>query len=81
MPLRRLLTDWSGADGFVKRLALPMRRPHFLGDRIAVRGRVTRRRRDGDRGAVDLDVWMENPRDGVATPGAATVYLPIWPKQ
>jgi hypothetical protein len=25
---------------------------------------------------VDLDVWIENPRDGVATPGSATVYLP-----
>lgn len=74
--LCRLLTDWIGDDGFLKRLAFEMRRPHLLGDTIAVRGRVTRRWEDGARGAVDLDVWIENPRDGVATPGRATVYLP-----
>jgi len=37
---------------------------------------VARKWRDGDNGAVDLDVWIENPRDGVATPGRATIYLP-----
>lgn len=74
--LCRLLTDWAGGEGFVKRLRFQMRRPHLLGDTIAVRGRVIRRWRDGAHGAVDLDVWIENPRDGVATPGSATVYLP-----
>jgi acyl dehydratase len=72
----RLLTDWSGDGGFVKRLAFQMRRPHFAGDTISVKARVTRAWREGARGAVDLEVWIENPRDGVATPGSATVYLP-----
>jgi acyl dehydratase len=75
--LCRLLTDWIGDDGFLSRLAFQMRRPHLLGDTIRVRGRVTRRWRSGARGAVDLDVWIENPRDGVATPGTATVFLPL----
>ena len=74
--LCRLVTDWAGDAGFLKRLAFQMRRPHLRGDTIAVRGRVTRKRRDGTSGAVDLDVWIENPRDGIATPGSATVYLP-----
>jgi acyl dehydratase len=74
--LCRLLTDWMGEGGFLTRLGFQMRRPHRLGDTISVRGRVTGRRPDGAREAVDLDVWIENPRDGVATPGQATVHLP-----
>jgi acyl dehydratase len=74
--LCRLLTDWMGDAGVLQRLSFQMRRPHLLGDTITVRGRVTGRRRDGERGAVDLDVWIENPRDGVATPGRATVCRP-----
>jgi len=53
-----------------------MRRPHLLGDTIGVKGRVTRKWRDGADAAVELDVWIENPRAGVATPGSATVVLP-----
>ena len=77
--LCRLVADWAGDEGFVKKLGFQMRRPHLLGDTITVTGRVARRWRDGERGAVDLDVWIENPRDGVATPGRATVYLPSRP--
>ncbi len=77
--LCRLVADWTGEQGFVKKLGFQMRRPHLLGDTITVTGRVTRRWRDGEHGAVDLDVWIENPRDGVATPGRATVYLPSRP--
>ena len=74
--LCRLVTDWMGADGFLARLGFTMRRPHLLGDTITVRGRVRHRRLDGAHTAADLDVWIENPRDGVATPGTATVRLP-----
>ncbi len=77
--LCRLVGEWAGDAGFIRKLSFEMRRPHLLGDTIAVRGRVTRRWRDGERGAVDLDVWIENPRDGVATPGRATVWLPSRP--
>jgi acyl dehydratase len=77
--LCRLVGDWAGERGFVRRLGFQMRRPHLLGDTITVRGRVTRRWRDGEHGAVDLEVWIENPRDGVATPGRATVWLPARP--
>jgi 3-oxo-4,17-pregnadiene-20-carboxyl-CoA hydratase beta subunit len=77
--LCRLVTHWAGDAGVLKRLAFQMRRPHLLGDTIAVKGRVTARREDGERGAVDLEVWVENAREGVATPGSATVSLPRRP--
>jgi acyl dehydratase len=73
--LSRLLTDWMGDAGFLARLGFQMRRPHLLGDTITVRGRVTAHRAEGAQAVADLDVWIENPRDGVATPGRATVHL------
>jgi acyl dehydratase len=70
--LCRLVTDWMGERGMLRRLAFQMRRPHLLGDTITVAGRVARRREGG---LVDLDVWVENARAGRATPGQATVHL------
>ena len=71
--LGRLLTDWMGRDGFLKRLAFQMRRPNFLGETIQVKGRVTEK---GDDGRVDLEIWIENDRGGVTVPATATVILP-----
>lgn len=71
--LCRVLTDWIGRDGFVKRLAFQMRRPNFLGEIIQARARVTDKRDDG---AVDVEVWIENDRGGITVPGTATVILP-----
>lgn len=75
--LCRLLTDYVGVDGWVRRLQYQMRRMNRPGDTMRVRGRVTRRyvADDGAR-AVDLEIWIENDRDGVTTPGTATVTLP-----
>lgn len=75
--LCRLLTDWVGAAGFVKCLRFEMRRYHLLGDTMQVCGRVLRKYRSDGQGAVDLEVWAENAREGIATPGTATVYLPL----
>jgi acyl dehydratase len=71
--LGRLLTDWMGPEGFLKRLAFQMRRPNAAGDTVAVRGRVTRK---GPGGVVDLEVWIENARGEVTVPGTAQVLLP-----
>lgn len=74
--LCRLVTGGMGEAGFLKRLGFTMRRPHVAGDTISVKGRVTARRAEAEHDAVDLDVWIENPRDGIATPGTATLHLP-----
>jgi acyl dehydratase len=74
--LCRLLTDWVGPTGFVKRLGFQMRRYHLLGDTMHVRGKVVKKYREAGAGAVDLEIWAENAREGIATPGTATVHLP-----
>ena len=75
--LCRLLTDWAGPAGFVKRLGFQMRRYHLVGDTIYVRGKVVKKYRQDGVGAVDLEIWAENAREGIATPGTATVHLPL----
>jgi acyl dehydratase len=74
--LCRVVTDWLGEGGMLRRLAFQMRRPHLLGDTITAGGRIAARRREDGRELADLEVWIENQRGGVATPGRATVELP-----
>jgi acyl dehydratase len=75
--LSRLLTDFAGVDGWVRRLSYEMRKMHRPGDTMRLRGTVTRTYVAGD-GAhlVDIDLWAENDREGIATPATATVELP-----
>ena len=54
--LCRLLTDWAGPAGFVKRLGFQMRRYHLVGDTIYVRGKVVKKYRQDGVGAVDLEI-------------------------
>jgi acyl dehydratase len=72
--LVRLISDWMGDDGFLRRLRFEMRRQHRPGDTVVAKGRVVSK--DEAEGAVTLEVWLENAREGVATPGEATVVLP-----
>jgi acyl dehydratase len=71
--LCRAVTDWMGATGFLSALAFQMRRPNFVGDSIAVRGRV-RKKVAPDR--VELELWIENAGE-VTVPATATVILPV----
>jgi acyl dehydratase len=75
--LVRLITDWMGDAGFLKRLFFEMRRQHRPGDTMICRGRVVRKEFLGGEGRVFLEVWAENEREGTATPGEATVVLPV----
>ena len=61
--LVHLCTDWMGDDAWLWKLDCEFRRFNYVGDTHWMRGRVTRRHlADGDRPAVDLDVWGENQR-------------------
>jgi acyl dehydratase len=74
--LVRLITAWMGDAGFLERLKLEMRRQHRPGDTMAVRGRVAAAEERDGVPCVDLEVWTENEREGVATPATATIILP-----
>ena len=75
--LCRLLTDFVGTEGWVRRLSYEMRRMNRPGDTMQLRGTVTRTyiAEDGAH-LADIDLWVQNDREGVTTPATATVMLP-----
>lgn len=73
--LSRGLTDWAGPTGFVRKLDFQMRRMNRNGDTATVKGVVTGKRIEGEEHLVDIEIWIENDREGVTTPGTAVVRL------
>jgi acyl dehydratase len=75
--LGRLLTDWIGDDGWLRKLRFEMRRMNMNGDTMSVKGKVVENREiaDGDN-ELDIELWAENDREGITTPAFATVTLP-----
>jgi acyl dehydratase len=75
--LIHLCTDWMGDDAWLWKLDCEFRRFNYVGDTHWMRGRVARKYlADGDRPAVDLEVWGENQRGETTTPGHASILLP-----
>jgi acyl dehydratase len=75
--LGRAVTDWIGVRGWVCRLEFEMRKMNRQGDTVRARGRVVGKRFADARHLVDLDVWLENDREGTTTTGTAVVALPV----
>ena len=71
-----LVTNWMGDAGFLKRIRTQMRRFNTMGDTTWCKGRVTRKYLKDGHALVDLEIWGENQRGDVTTPGMATVVLP-----
>ena len=74
--LVRVISDWMGDDGFLRRLRMEMRKQQRPGDTMVCAGRVTGVREEEGEGVVELDVWAENEREGITTPATAVVVLP-----
>jgi len=75
--LVHLCTDWMGDDAWLWKLDCEFRVFNYVGDTQWLHGRVVRKyRADGDRPAVDVEIWAENQRGDITTPGTATILLP-----
>lgn len=74
--LARLITNWMGDDGFLRRLDCLKLANVPLGDTIFGKGKVTRKYvcPNGEH-LVDLDVWIESVRGYVPDVATATVSL------
>lgn len=72
--LGRLLTDFVGDDGWVRKMRFEMRRMNMNGDTMHIRGKVAGKRPETNE--VDIELWAENDREGITTPASATVTLP-----
>lgn len=73
--LGRLITNWMGDDGFLRKFHYRRLRRDFIGDAMIVRGIVADKRvRDGEH-LVDIDAWIENMRGNVTGAAAMSVRL------
>ncbi|HET8678802.1 MAG TPA: MaoC/PaaZ C-terminal domain-containing protein [bacterium] len=72
--LTRMITDWLGPSGWLKRLAVRHRAPVFVGETIRCEGRVRGAGSEGGR-VVELDVWVVTPDGRRASEGTAAVEL------
>lgn len=74
--LIHLCTDWMGDDAWLWKLDCEFRKFNYVGDTQWLHGKVTRRYLSDGRPAVELDLWCENQRGEITTPGHATILLP-----
>ena len=74
--LGRLLHEWAGDAGRVKKVACQYRGMDIVNEDVNCHGLVKRKYQEGGENLVDLDVWTETPQGQKTTPGTAVVALP-----
>jgi acyl dehydratase len=72
----RVITDWLGDGGWVRRLSIRHAAPVFAGDTLTCGGSVRALRADtGGPQTIDLDVWARVGSNKTASEGTAVVEL------
>ena len=85
--LVQLMTDWIGEQGDLKKLSCQFRamdHPRLMkdmfepqeGETWVCKGKVTKKYVEDGEYYVDCDIWIENGKSEITTPGKATVVLP-----
>lgn len=72
----RLVCDWIGDEGWLRKFRMAMRRMNRPGDAMTLKGRVTNKYVEEGEHYVECELWAENQREGVTTPSYALVTLP-----
>ncbi|MSQ33054.1 MAG: hypothetical protein EXR60_01325 [Dehalococcoidia bacterium] len=72
----RVVTDWMGDEGWLRKFRVDMRRMNRPGDVMVLTGKVQRKYVEKGDHLVDCQVWIEQAREGIATVCQATVVLP-----
>jgi acyl dehydratase len=74
--LGRMLHEWVGYGGKIKKWGVSYRGMDVPGQEMTCKGVVTALRQEDGENLVDLDIWTANPEGQKTTPGTATVALP-----
>ena len=73
--LGQVVSDWVGADGWVKSVSCQYRGMDMQGKTFTAKGRVVAKREQDGEKLVDLEIYVENSSGARTTPGTATVVL------
>lgn len=73
--LGQLLHDWVAPRGRILRYGCSYRGMDYPGEDLRCRGTITNVTSRDDEHLVELDIWVENPRE-ITSPGTAVVALP-----
>jgi acyl dehydratase len=74
--IARLMTEWIGERGVLRKLTCQHRGMNTPGETIVCKGRVARKYTEGGENLVECEVWVENEEGKISAPGRATVSLP-----
>ncbi len=74
--LGRLLHEWLGGDGRIRKVACQYRGMDLIGKDITCKGVVTAKKTEGGENLVELEVWTEDFQGNKTTPGTAVVSVP-----
>ncbi len=86
--LIQLMTDWIGEEGTLKKFSCQYRAMDYPramrtmteaeeGETWQCKGKVTKKYAEDGEHYVDCNIWVENGKGEVTTPGKATVVLPF----
>lgn len=56
----RFITDWSGPDAVIKKVAIRLGAPNYPGDTMTMRGKVTAKSEENGEGLVDVELKGSN---------------------
>ncbi|MDO8670409.1 MAG: MaoC/PaaZ C-terminal domain-containing protein [Dehalococcoidia bacterium] len=74
--LGQLVGDFVGTKGTIKKVGCSYRGMDLPGDVITCRGKVKNKYVKDGENIVELEIWAENQKGQIGTPGTATVSLP-----
>jgi len=74
--LYRLLSDYAGPDGWVRKLNFEMRKMNRPNNVIQVKGKVVDKKQTDDGNEVHIELGITNDEEGLATPAYGVVFLP-----
>lgn len=74
--LFRVLSDFAGPDGWVRKLHFEMRKMNRPNVNITVKGKVVEKKVTDEGNEVTVEIGIENDEEGLATPAYGVVFLP-----
>jgi acyl dehydratase len=75
--LGRMVHEWIGYRGQIKRIAVQYRGMDDVNTDVICKGLVTKKHRQDGENVVELEIWAETSDGRRTTPGQAVVVLPL----